>query len=58
MLKQINPNKNPLQNIKKGNINDVNNYINNVSKKIFIKKFLFIYRKMNIILKYITRKLM
>ena len=32
MLKEINPNKNAFQNIKKGNINDINNYINNVSK--------------------------
>ena len=31
MLKKINPYKNSLQNIKKGNINDINNYINNVS---------------------------
>ena len=42
MLKQINPNKNPLQNVKKGNINDVNNYINNVSKYNFYKN-IFIY---------------
>ena len=42
MLKQINPNKNPLQNVKKGNINDVNNFINNVSKYNFYKN-IFIY---------------
>ena len=43
MLKQINPNKNPLQKIKKGNINDVNNYINNVSKYNFYKNILIYY---------------
>ena len=42
MLKQMNPSKSPLQNIKKGNINDVNNYINNVSKYNFYKN-IFIY---------------
>ena len=38
----MNPNKNPLQSTKKGNINDVNNYINNVSKYNFYKN-IFIY---------------
>lgn len=36
LTNEINSNKNYLQNVKKGNINDINNYINNVSKYKFI----------------------
>ena len=42
LIKSTNPNKNYLQNLKKGNINDVNNFINNVSIYKFIKILLFI----------------
>ena len=37
LTNEMSSNKNYLQNVKKGNINDINNYINNVSTYNFIK---------------------
>lgn len=45
IIKHTNSNKNSLQNLKQGNINDVNNFINNVSKYKFKIIILFVIQK-------------